>query len=89
MCLFPTTTTQVSEILRYCNEKKLAVVPQGGNTGVSGGAVPVFDEIIINTSKMNKVRHFDAISGSVIVDCGVILEVLDQFLEPKGYTVPP
>ncbi len=88
LCLFPTTTDQVSHILKYCNKKKLAVVPQGGNTGVSGGAVPVFDEIIINTSKMNKVRHFDAVSGVAVVDCGVILEGLDQFLEPKGYTVP-
>lgn len=88
LCLFPTTTEQVSQILKYCNQNKLAVVPQGGNTGVSGGAVPIFDEIIVNTSKMNKIRHFDAVSGAAVVDCGVILEALDQFLEPKGYTVP-
>lgn len=64
------------------------MVPQGGNTGVSGGAIPIFDEIIVNTSKMNKVRHFDAVSGVAVVDCGVVLETLDQFLESKGYTVP-
>ncbi|CEP18157.1 hypothetical protein [Parasitella parasitica] len=88
LCLFPTTTSQVSQILKYCNKQRLAVVPQGGNTGVSGGAIPVFDEIIVNTSKMNKIRHFDAVSGAAIVDCGVVLETLDQFLEPRGYTVP-
>ncbi|KAG2197815.1 hypothetical protein INT46_011386 [Mucor plumbeus] len=88
LCLFPTTTDQVSQILKYCNKQRLAVVPQGGNTGVSGGAIPVFDEIIVNTSKMNKIRHFDAVSGAAVVDCGVVLEVLDQYLEPKGYTVP-
>lgn len=64
------------------------MVPQGGNTGVSGGAVPVFDEIVVNTSKMNTVRHFDAVSGVAVVDSGVILEALDQYVEPKGYTVP-
>ncbi|EIE86461.1 hypothetical protein RO3G_11172 [Rhizopus delemar RA 99-880] len=88
LCLFPTTTEQVSKVLRYCNQHSLAVVPQGGNTGVSGGAVPIFDEIILNSSKMNKIRHFDEISGVAVVDCGVILENLSQFLEPKGYTVP-
>ncbi|KAL0141952.1 hypothetical protein V8B55DRAFT_1493740 [Mucor lusitanicus] len=69
LCLFPTTTEQVSQILKYCNKQKLAVVPQGGNTGVS-------------------VRHFDAVSGAAVVDCGVVLEALDQYLEPRGYTVP-
>ncbi|KAI7904808.1 FAD linked oxidase [Cokeromyces recurvatus] len=88
LCLFPTSTDQVSKILTYCNQHRLAVVPQGGNTGVSGGAIPVFDEIIINTSKLNKIRHFDSVSGVVVVDAGVILEGLDQFLETHGYTVP-
>jgi len=45
---------RVSRVLNYCNEKKLAVVPQGGNTGLVGGSVPVFDEIVINMSRMNK-----------------------------------
>lgn len=36
---------QVSQILKYCNSKSLAVVPQGGNTGLVGGSVPVFDEV--------------------------------------------
>ncbi|KAI8089043.1 uncharacterized protein BX664DRAFT_332036 [Halteromyces radiatus] len=88
LCIFPTTVQQVSSILKYCNDQRLAVVPQGGNTGVSGGAIPVFDEIIINTSKMNKIRSFDPVSGIVIADAGVILEELDQAIEPHGFTVP-
>ncbi|KAG0181435.1 hypothetical protein DFQ29_008303 [Apophysomyces sp. BC1021] len=88
LCLFPTETEQVSAILKYCNEERLAVVPQGGNTGVSGGCIPVFDEIILNMSKMNKIRSFDEISGVAIVDSGVILETLDGYLESRGYMVP-
>ncbi|KAI9322461.1 hypothetical protein BX666DRAFT_1894989 [Dichotomocladium elegans] len=88
LCLFPTDTKQVSEILKYCNKEMLAVVPQGGNTGVSGGANPVFDEIIVNMSKMNKIRRFDDLSGIAVVDAGVVLEALDNYLEPQGYTVP-
>ena len=41
--LFP---LQVSQVLNYCNSKSLAVVPQGGNTGLVGGSVPVHDEVI-------------------------------------------
>ncbi len=37
---------QVSRVLKYCNSRRLAVVPQGGNTGLVGGSVPVFDEVM-------------------------------------------
>ncbi|ORY96255.1 hypothetical protein BCR43DRAFT_269838 [Syncephalastrum racemosum] len=88
LCLLPTKTEQVSQILKYCNEKGLAVVPQGGNTGVSGGQNPVFDEIIVNMSKMNRIRSFDDLSGIAVVDGGVVLEALDGYLADFGYTVP-
>lgn len=53
----------MSAILKYCNEKKLAVVPQGGNTGLVGGSVSVFDEIVISTQLMNSIISLDEISG--------------------------
>ncbi len=52
---------QVSEVLRYCSSRRLAVVPQGGNTGLVGGSVPVFDEVVLSTSGMNKVLEFDEV----------------------------
>lgn len=42
---------------------RLAVVPQGGNTGLVGGSVPVFDEIVLSLQNMNKIRGFDSVSG--------------------------
>lgn len=39
---------QVSQILKYCDSRSLAVVPQGGNTGLVGGSVPVFDEVLLH-----------------------------------------
>lgn len=39
---------QVSQILKYCDSRSLAVVPQGGNTGLVGGSVPVFDEVVLH-----------------------------------------
>jgi D-2-hydroxyglutarate dehydrogenase len=55
LLLLPQNTQQISKILKYCNDRRLAVVPQGGNTGLVGGSVPVFDEIIINLKSMNKI----------------------------------
>ncbi|RYP04744.1 hypothetical protein DL765_010080 [Monosporascus sp. GIB2] len=88
LVLKPGSTEEVSKILKYCNDNMLAVVPQGGNTGLVGGSVPVFDEIVINTSRMNRIRSFDDVSGVLVVDAGVVLEVADQFLAEKGYIFP-
>ena len=43
LVLQPTSASNVSKILKFCNENMLAVVPQGGNTGLVGGSVPIFD----------------------------------------------
>ncbi|KAI9315648.1 hypothetical protein BX666DRAFT_2048524 [Dichotomocladium elegans] len=88
LVLKPKTTQQVSDILKYCNEKKLAVVPQGGNTGLVGGSVPVFDEIVLNLQGMNRIRGFDSVSGILTCDAGCVLEVLDNWLAEKGYMMP-
>lgn len=61
--LKPKTTEQVSEIVKWCNERRIGIVPQGGNTGLVGGSVPLKDELILNLANMNKVRSFDAVSG--------------------------
>lgn len=88
LVLRPKTTEQVSQILKYCNEQKLAVVPQGGNTGLVGGSVPVFDEIVMSLTQLNKIRDFDAVSGILKCDAGVILENADNFLSEHGYIFP-
>lgn len=88
LVLKPSTTEQISQILKYCNEKKLAVVPQGGNTGLVGGSIPVFDEIVLSVANMNKIREFDEISGILKCDAGVILENADNHVAEKGYIFP-
>ena len=88
LVLKPETTEQVSKILKFCNDNMLAVVPQGGNTGLVGGSVPVFDEIVVSLAKMNNIRSFDDVSGILVADAGVILEVADQFLAEKNHIFP-
>ena len=51
VALRPKSTAEVSEILAHCNERRIAVCPQGGNTGLVGGSVPVFDEVVVSTAR--------------------------------------
>ncbi|MQL77557.1 hypothetical protein Taro_009957 [Colocasia esculenta] len=59
LLLLPRSTKEVSQILHYCNSRCLAVVPQGGNTSLVGGSVPVYDEVIVNVGSMDKIVSFD------------------------------
>ncbi|TPX30392.1 hypothetical protein SmJEL517_g06042 [Synchytrium microbalum] len=86
--LRPSSTQEVSKILSYCNKQNIAVVPQGGNTGLVGGSVPVFDEVVLSLGRMDKIKSFDDISGIVVCEAGTILEKLDLYLHDRGYTVP-
>lgn len=88
LVLKPGTTQEVSAILKYCNERKLAVCPQGGNTGVVGGAVPVFDEIVLSLARLNKILHIDEITGIAACDAGCILENLDNKARELDLVVP-
>lgn len=84
----PTTTEQVSECLKYCNERLIAVVPQGGNTGLVGGSVPLHDEVVISTKKMNNILSFNESQGILECEAGCILEVLQDYAKELGYMVP-
>ncbi|KAL2301002.1 hypothetical protein Nmel_011558 [Mimus melanotis] len=88
LVLKPQTTAEVSQILRYCHERNLAVNPQGGNTGLVGGSVPVFDEIILSTALMNQIISFDKVSGILVCQAGCVLERLNEYLEEQGFIMP-
>ena len=55
----PKTSEELAAVLAHCHARRIAVVPQGGNTGLVGGSVPVFDEVVISTSRMNAIGDFD------------------------------
>jgi len=72
LLLKPKSTDEVSKIMAYCYEQRIAVVPQGGNTGLVGGGVPVYDEVILSTESMKEVRHFDDVSGKSAFSPGLL-----------------
>lgn len=68
--VLPGTTEQVARVLRHCSERGIAVVPQGGNTGLVGGSVPVarVGEVVLSTSRMNAVVSFDPLAGVLVCE---------------------
>jgi len=61
--LKPKTAQEVSEIVKWCAERDIAIVPQGGNTGLVGGSIPLGDELVLSLASMNNVRSFDPVAG--------------------------
>ncbi|XP_037068173.1 D-2-hydroxyglutarate dehydrogenase, mitochondrial-like [Pollicipes pollicipes] len=88
LVLRPRSTAEVSAVLRHCSERRLAVCPQGGNTGLVGGSTPVFDEIVLSTSLMNKIIALDTNSGALTCEAGCVLEATDAYLADHGFMMP-
>jgi len=74
LVLKPKSNAEVAAILEYCNNEKLALVPQGGNTGLVGGSNPIFDEVILSMGNMNKILNFDESYGIVTAESGAVLQ---------------
>jgi len=74
--LSPATTSEVAAIVRLCAEAKVALVPQGGNSGMVGGATPDAsgDQLLLSLRRMNRIRHIDEAAQLAIAEAGVILE---------------
>ena len=74
----PRTTADVAAIVRYCAGQGLPVVPQGGHTGLVGGATPSKDgtEVVISLERLNRVREIDALNFTMTVEAGCVLEAV-------------
>jgi len=76
----PRNTQQVAELVRWCAGRKLAIVPQGGNTGLVGGATP--DEsggaLVLSTRRINRIRAVDTVNDTLTAEAGCLLAQLQQ-----------
>lgn len=72
--VFPESTEEVSKILKFCFNKAIQVVPSGGRTGLSGGAIAANGELVISLIRMNKIIHIDPLSKLAHVQAGAITE---------------
>jgi FAD/FMN-containing dehydrogenase len=73
--LQPATTAEVAALVELCLKQRLAMVPQAGNTGLTGGAVPPGDRpaVILNISRLNRIRDVDPLNNSLVAEAGCIL----------------
>lgn len=88
LVLKPKSTEEVSALLKYCNEKRLAVCPQSGNTGLVGGSNPIFDEIVISMKLMNKILSTNELAGILTCEAGCVLQDLENHLANVELMMP-
>ena len=76
----PGSTEEVSKVVKLCFEHGIAIVPQGGNTGLMGGATPypTHSGILLSLGRMNKVIEVDAVGYAMTVEAGCILQTLQE-----------
>ncbi|MDB5678282.1 FAD-binding oxidoreductase [Sphingomonas bacterium] len=72
----PDSTADVATVVRWCAERRVPIVPQGGNTGMSGGATPdgTGEAIVLSLARLNRVREIDTVNDSITVEAGCILQ---------------
>ncbi|MHA6687631.1 FAD-binding oxidoreductase [Mesorhizobium sp. A556] len=85
----PASTQEVAQVVRICHRAGVAVVPQGGNTGLCGAAVAERPgTVVLSLSRMAAIGQPDADSGSILVEAGVVLASLHDALAPHGLIFP-
>mgnify|MGYP006417165065 FL=1 len=87
--VLPDNTKQVSDILKYCNEENIKVVPRGAGTGLSGGALPLQDAILLGLGKFNKILEIDYENKCVVTQPGVTNLGITYAVENKGFYYAP
>ncbi len=90
LVLRPASTAEVAKVVAACAAARIPIVPQGGNTGLCGGAAPHNDasEVILNLGRMNKVRAIDPVNFTMTVEAGCILADVQNVADENGCLFP-
>ncbi len=86
--VFPESTEDVQEIVLWAKQNKIALVPSGGRTGLSAGAVAHSGELVVSMERMNRIFSISEIDRTVHCQAGVVTEVLQEEISKKGYFLP-
>ncbi len=86
----PASTQEVSQLVKLCSDFDVPIVPQGGNSGMVGGATPDSSgsAILLSLRRMNAIRSFDQAAGQTVCEAGVILQTLHEAAEGAGLRFP-
>ena len=86
--VMPKTVAEVQAVVKLANEIPFKLVPSGGRTGLSGGAVATDGEVVLVLDRMNQILDFNAADRQVTCEAGVVTEQLQQFAESQGLFYP-
>lgn len=89
LAAIPTSTEEVAAIVKICYENNIPVTPRGAGTGLVGGAVPLYGGVLIDLTKMNKIKSYDLENFVVEIEAGVLLNDLAEDCLSKGMLFPP
>ncbi|RUL73990.1 FAD-binding oxidoreductase [Dyella choica] len=84
----PASVEEVQGIVRWANQHKVAIVPSGGRTGLSGGAVAAQGELVLSLARMSRVLGFDAVDRTLTVQPGIALEAVQAAAREHGLIYP-
>ena len=86
----PGATREVAEVVALCAQEKIAVVPQGGNTGLVGGSVPTGTrrEIVLSLGRMHRIRALDVLNDTITVEAGCVLANVQRAAAEAGRFYP-
>ena len=79
----PASVDEVVGIVRWARGQGVALVPSGGRTGLSGGAVAAHGELVVSLERMNKVRGFDPVDRLLTVQAGIPLQMAQEALQGR------
>lgn len=86
--VFPISVEQVQKLVQWARKNKVALIPSGGRTGLSGGAVATQGEVVVSFEKMNKVLEYNEFEPSLTVQAGAITEEIQNYAKDKGQFYP-
>src|SRR6478672_11606240 len=87
--VLPATTEQVAEVLRYCHDEGIKVVPRGAGTSLSGGALPLEDGVLLGMAKFNRIREIDFDNRVAVVEPGVTNLAVSNAVADAGFYYAP
>ncbi len=87
--VFPDSEEQIAELVKLANSEGFAVVPRGSGTGLSGGAIPVENSVVVVMTRWNKILEIDPANLTALVEPGVITGFLQKEVEKTGLFYPP
>ncbi|MES2162081.1 MAG: FAD-linked oxidase C-terminal domain-containing protein [Pseudomonadota bacterium] len=87
--VLPDSEAQIVAVLQVCRELKVPIVPRGAGTGLSGGAMPIADGVVLSTARLNRIVRMDAYSRTAVVQPGVRNLAISEVAAPHGLYYAP